>query len=488
MPNRQGDPRIAGAAPPILTAGSHQSKPHHRTTMDMEMQGMAMTSGTPWKHTLRFAMPVLAGSLLQQLYNTADMVIVGRFAGEASLSAVGTTGSFVFLFLAVALGISAGNGVVVSQRFGAGDEHGVRANASTGLLLMTALGLLSTLLGLAISRPSCELLLSVPDEILEETLLYFRIYAAGLVFQYGYNAVSSILRAVGDSAATLYFLMVSSILNIALDLLFVAVFRWGVAGAAAATVIAQLGSFAAAYIYMHLKYPVFHFGPGDFKWDGALARETVRIGMPIVLQLSIVSMGLSFIQRAVNGFGPAMTASFTVGHRMEMYLNLPCHAFHTTLATYAGQNYGAGLLARIRAGARQTILVSLLMTLAISALVWTFSSDIVELFGLGDTAADYCLRHLRAVALINIVLSIYIPLFGVFQGTRHSGVPAVVATGALGMRVLATYLFRHSSFLGCSVIWWNGIFGFGMGFLITWSYYLGGRWMKGAPEATTDVG
>ena len=178
------------------------------------LTGIPMTEGAPWRHTVRFTIPVLAGALLQQLYSTVDMLIVGRFTGEGALSAVGTTGSFVFFLLAVALGISAGNGVVVAQRYGAGDENGVRANAATGLTLLTALGLAATVLGLAISRVACVHLIAVPEGILEDTLLYFRLYALGLVFQYGYNAVSSILRALGDSASTLYFLLVSSVLNV----------------------------------------------------------------------------------------------------------------------------------------------------------------------------------------------------------------------------------------------------------------------------------
>ncbi|MCR5329673.1 MAG: polysaccharide biosynthesis C-terminal domain-containing protein, partial [Lachnospiraceae bacterium] len=206
------------------------------------MKTRTMTSGTPWKHILLFSLPVLAGSLLQQLYNTVDTIIVGRYAGEASLSAVGTTGSFTFLFLAVAIGFSAGNGVVVAQHFGAGEEKNVRSNASAGILFLMVLGMISAVIGIAISRLAFMYLVNVPDSFLEMTLVYFRIYAAGLIFQFGYNIFSAILRAVGDSAATLYFLLISSVMNIALDMLFVAGFHWGVAGAAIATDISQAAS------------------------------------------------------------------------------------------------------------------------------------------------------------------------------------------------------------------------------------------------------
>lgn len=452
----------------------------------MAIQAKAMTDGAPWKHIIRFSMPVLAGSLLQQLYNTVDTIIVGRFAGEAALSAVGTTGSFAFLFLAIAIGFSAGNGVVVAQHFGAGDEKQVRANASTGILFLMVLGVITAVVGIVIARPAYVYLVNVPEDFLELTLVYFRIYAIGLIFQFGYNIFSAILRAVGDSAATLYFLLISSVLNIGLDVLFIAGFHWGVAGAAIATDISQAVSFVAAYFYMRKKYPVFRFRLNEYKWDGKLVARTVRIGFPISLQLIIVSFGLTFIQRAVNGFGQTMTASFTVGQRIEMYLNLPCNAFQTTLATYAGQNIGARKLDRVKKGARQTILISLVMTVVISALVWIFAGNIISLFGLSDQAAVYCLAHLRAVALINIVLSVYIPLFGVFQGAGHSAFPMVVACGALGMRVLVTYLFQFSSFFGYTIIWWNGIFGFGVGFIITWTFYLSGKWQVSYAKSGTE--
>ena len=437
-----------------------------------------MVEGEPWKHILRFALPVLAGSLLQQLYNTADTIIVGKFNGEDALSAVGTTTSFTFLFLALAMGFSAGNGVIVAQHYGAGNEKLVKRSASTGILLLLGMGIVSTVTAIILSGPAYTYWLDVPEEILDRTLIYFRVYAVGLVFQFGYNIFSSILRAMGDSAATLYFLLISSLSNIALDLLFVAGFKWGVMGAALATDIAQAGSFVAAYIYMIKKYPMFHFGLREFIWDVALAKKTLTVGLPIAMQMAIASLGFTFIQRAVNGFGKAMTASFTVGQRIEMYLNLPCNAFQTTLATYAGQNIGAERIENVKRGVRQTLVISLIMTLVISAIVWLFADGIISLFGLGSQALSYCRAHLRTIAFINIVLGMYIPLFGVFQASNHGSACTVVATSALSVRVLVTYLFRYSPFLGYTIIWWNGLFGFGTGFIITWSYYLSGRWQK----------
>ena len=444
------------------------------------MNHKAMTEGAPWRLILRFVLPVLAGALLQQLYNTVDAIVVGNFSGEAALSAVGTTGSLTFMFLAVAMGLSAGNGVIVAQFYGAGDQKQVRNNAAAGILFLMLLGVGASLLGILVARPAFVYIVNVQESYLELTLIYFRIYAIGLVFQFGYNIFASVLRAVGDSAATLYFLLITSVLNIVLDLIFVAWFHWGVAGAAAATVISQVVSFLAAYLYMTRKYPVFRFTFRDYRWDGKMIAATVRVGFPITLQMVVASMGMTLIQRAVNGFGQAMTASFTVGQRIEMYLNLPCSSFQTALATYTGQNIGARKLERVRIGVRQTMLITLLMAAVISGVVWFLADQIIILFGLSDQAAEYCLQHLRAVAIFNIILNSYFPLFGVFQGANHSGVPAVVATGALSTRVLVTYLFRNGPLFGFRIVWWNGLFGFGVGFLIAWSYYLSGHWKQGS--------
>ncbi|MCR4594002.1 MAG: MATE family efflux transporter [Clostridiales bacterium] len=444
------------------------------------MKPLTMTSGSPWKSIIRFALPVLAGSLLQQLYNTVDAIIVGRYAGEASLSAVGTTTSFVFFFMAVAIGFSSGNGVVVAQHFGAGNEKGVRENASSGIVFLLVLGLISTGISIAVARLILVEVMHVKSSYMQLALQYFHIYALGFVFQYGYNIFAGILRAVGDSAATLYFLFIASIINIILDIIFVKNFRWGVAGAAFATDISQAVSFIAAYIYMTRRYPVFRFKLRDYKWRSKQIKQTVKIGFPISLHLALVSVGFTFIQRAVNEFGQAMTASFTVGQRMEMYLNLPCHALQTTMATYTGQNIGADRVDRVKKGLRQSVLISLVMTICIGIAVWILAPDISTLFNLSDKAEIYSISHIRTIALVNVILSMYIPLFGMFQGTNHPVIPMIAAAGALTVRVIITYLFRYSPFLGESVIWWNGLFGFTAGLIISWSYYFSGKWKKNA--------
>lgn len=442
------------------------------------MAGKTMTEGAPWKHIVKFALPVLLGSLLQQLYNTVDTIVVGNYSSEEALSAVGTTGTITFFFLAIAIGLSAGSGVVIAQQFGAKNEKEVRRNASAGIFFLMLLGVIVSIISIAVSYPVFKFGVAVPEEILDLTLQYFRIYAIGLVFQFGYNIFSSILRALGDSFATLLFLIISSVINVALDLFFVAGLGMGVIGAAVATDIAQVCSFVAAYFYMIRKYKIFKFKLNEYKWDSDAVKKAVTIGMPISIQLVIVSLGLTFIQRAVNEFGKSMTASFTVGNRIEQYINLPCNALQTTLATYTGQNIGAGKMDRVKKGAKQAVLISFGVTVVISAVIWIFSGQIANMFSLSPEALEYCLPHIKTVAIINIILSTYIPLFGLYQGMGHSFFPTIVATCALGVRVLIVYLLRYSPYFGHTIIWWNGLFGFGIGCTITWAFYLSGIWKK----------
>ncbi len=437
-----------------------------------------MTSGTPWKQILLFSLPVFIGLLLQQLYNTVDTIIVGNYASEAALSAVGTTGSLTFLFLAVANGFSTGAGVLTSQYYGAGRYEEMRKTGGVSVSLLIVMGAVATILGLIAGRTALTYLLAVPENFRDIAVTYFLVYCLGLIFQFGYNIVAALLRSVGDSKASMYFLLIASIVNIGLDLLFVAVFKMGAAGAAIATDISQALSCIAAFIYMYRKYPVFRFGREDFRLDGEIISQIARMGFPVTLQQMIAAFGILFIQRAVNGYGQSMTASFTVGSRIELYAQMPLNSFYMALATYVGQNIGAGNLDRVRKGARQTMLLSFIVTIIIAGLILVYSEQLIRLFGISDQAAELCRQHLKVTVMAFVLQSVYLPLFGVFQGAGDGFAITRTAAVALGIRVLTTYTLCYLPLFGYRIVWWNMMFGFIGGFIITWVHYLRGTWQN----------
>ena len=358
----------------------------------------SMITGTPWKKVLSFSIPVFIGLLLQQLYNTVDTIVVGNFASEEALAAVGTTASMITLFLAAAVGFSTGAGVITAQYFGAGEKERMKETSAVAVTFLLVMGIVVTVLGLLSGRAILSGFLDVPEDFLDIAVRYFNIYCLGLVFQFGYNVVAALLRSVGDSKASMYFLLIAAVVNIVLDLVFVAGLHWGASGAAAATGISQAFSCIASFAYMNRKYPVFRFGIHDFKWNGKDIRMILRMGFPIVLQQMLVGVGIMAIQRAVNSYGQSMTASFTVGSRIEMYVQMPLNSFNMALGTFVGQNIGAGKNERIAVGVRQTLVLSLVITAVISTAVYLFQSQIIHLFALSPDATVYCRQHLTIIA------------------------------------------------------------------------------------------
>ena len=442
------------------------------------MNNKTLTQGAPWKGIPSFMIPVLLGLLLQQLYNTVDTIIVGNFAGEAPLAAVGACGVLTMAFLALANGFSAGACILIAQLFGASKEEDMRRQASSSFLVMLAMGMLATAVGIVISRFALEYILATPDSLIPMADTYFKIYAAGLIFQFGYNIVAAILRGIGDSKATLYFLLVASVINIVLDIIFVYNMNMGVAGAAVATDIAQAISCVVGTIYMMKKYPMFRFKLNEFTFEWQLARQTLKAGFPMALQQFIVSFGFVFIQRAVNSYGEAMTASFSVAQKVETYMTLPASALMTTQGTYTGQNIGANRLDRVKTGAKHTVMISEIISVCILTMVFIFATSIVSAFGLGPEAIGYCSAHVRFVALCLPLFASYFPLLGLFQGANNALFSTFVATSALTIRVISTYLLQGIPGAGYHMIWWNTIFGWGLGFVIAWTHFLRGKWQK----------
>ena len=435
-----------------------------------------LTQGTPWKGALRFALPLLLGNLLQQLYNTADTIIVGNYVSDHALSAVGSCTSLTMLFTALALGFSIGAGVLAAQYFGAQKLGEVRRIAATSVVLFLALGAVMSVLGAVLTRPLLAGLLQTPEALLEMAVTYFMIYAAGLIFQFGYNIAAALLRAIGDSKATLYFLLASSLLNVVLDLLLVAVVKLGVAGAAIATVFSQLLSCVLSFWYMHRKYEFLRFSVRQLRFEPALAGRVLAVGAPMAVQQSVVSCGFMFMQRLVNACGEDMVASFTVGSRIENYLILPTLSFQSTMATYTGQNIGAKRPDRVSRGLRQVIGLAICITLPLSAAAYFFAPQIISLFAISGQAAAYCAQHLHLAACAVLVFAVYFPCNGLLQGAGEGLYATACAALALGVRVALAYLLIKTALFGVAAIWWSQLLAWVVTLIFCYCHYFRGTW------------
>ena len=437
-----------------------------------------LTRGTPWKLIVQFALPIMLGNLLQQLYNTADTIIVGNFEGQQALSSVGACTSLTILFTALALGFSIGAGVLISQYFGAGRMQELRRYAATSIVLMLAMGLVMSVIGLLSAELLLRGFLGTPETLLPQAVLYFRIYAAGLVFQFGYNIAAALLRALGDSRATLYFLLVSSVLNVVLDLLFVAVCGMGVAGAAIATVISQLASCVIGFWYMYRKYELLRFSARELRLEPAVAGRILRVGLPMALQQSIVSCGFLFLQKLVNYYGESMIASYTVASRMENILMIPILGIQSTMATYAGQNMGARLPERVSRGLGQGVLVSLFMTLVLCAGQIVGISLIIGAFRLDEAAAEICRQHLFASAVAIPIFAVYFPANGMFQGVGEGFHATFYALMALGLRVVFAYRLHKTAAFGYTAIWWSQAMAWTLTLIVCYAHFFRGKWKE----------
>ena len=437
-----------------------------------------LTRGTPWKLIVQFALPIMLGNLLQQLYNTADTIIVGNFEGQQALSSVGACTSLTILFTALALGFSIGAGVLISQYFGAGRMQELRRYAATSIVLMLAMGLVMTMVGLLSAELLLRGFLGTPESLLPQSVLYFRIYAAGLVFQFGYNIAAALLRALGDSRATLYFLLVSSVLNVVLDLLFVAALGMSVAGAAIATVISQLASCVIGFWYMYRKYELLRFSARELRLEPAVAGRILRVGLPMALQQSIVSCGFLFLQKLVNYYGESMIASYTVASRMENILMIPILGIQSTMATYAGQNMGAKLPERVSRGLGQGVLVSLFMTLVLCAGQIVGISLIIGAFRLDVAAAEICRQHLFASAVAIPIFAVYFPANGMFQGVGEGFHATFYALMALGLRVVFAYSLHKTAAFGYTAIWWSQAMAWTLTLIVCYAHFFRGKWKE----------
>lgn len=436
----------------------------------------AMTQGSEWKRILLFSLPLMAGNILQQLYNAVDGMVVGNFAadGENALAAVGTCTPATMIFIAFATGMSGGCSVLISQLYGARRYDEMRQAVSTALILVSAIGLCLTVVSALVARWLLEHILGVPDAFLDAAAAYFTIYCLGLVFQFIYNIASFILRSLGDSSATLYFLMLSSVANIVLDLLFVAVFHWDVSGAAAATVIAQGLSAVVSVGYMFRKHAILRFGRGEFRFHRDKGLLALRLGIPNTVQQCIVSMGNVAVQRVVNDFG--MTAGYAAGLRVENFVSALPISLNVALSTFTGQNVGAGRLDRVRRGLHATWAMGLGISVASAVLTWVFAVPLSRLFGVEGEALAVAVTHIRILGPSRLVFALYFIANGVLHGSGDVTFVAANSLVSLGIRCAAAYSLAYLTGVGGAAVYYTPVIGWGVAAVMTLARYKWGPW------------
>ena len=441
------------------------------------MRKRDLTQGPEWRAILIFALPIMLGSLLQQLYSTVDGIVVGNFVNSAALAAMGSCMSYSTLFVFIAMGMGNGSSVVVSQLFGARRHEEMRRTASTILISLFALGVFFTVFCMATARPATRYVLKIQDEqLLGYCVSYISIYSLGMIFQFIYNAVAAILRAVGDSRASLYFLLVSTVLNVVLDLLFVAVLPWGVGGAAAATVIAQAVCMFISIRYMFKKYPEFRFARGELVFDREKFRLCMKMVIPTTVQHLVISCGHLVLQRLINSFGTVTMAACTVGSRYDHYASIPIMAISQAMSAFAGQNTGAGRMDRVKRGLIRAVAMDLVMVAVLCALLYAAAEPLSRLFGVSGEEVTQAVEYLRFMALVYPIFALYIPFNGMYQGVGAPIVATITSFTAITVRTIAAYVMVYGLGMGYSACWENLGIGWGAALIFALSYFLTGKW------------
>ena len=411
-----------------------------------------LSRGPIRKNLILFSLPLIAGNLLQQLYNVVDTLIVGRFLGNVALAAVGSAFSLMTLLTSLILGLCMGSGVVFSQLYGEGNPERMKSAMvnAFGLIALCSLVLEVAVYALL---PRLIALMNVPAEAAPAMREYLLVIFSGLVFTFLYNYAAAVLRAVGNSAAPLAFLLLSTLVNIALDLLFVLGLNWGVGGAALATVIAQGASAVGILAYWAIRARDLLPARRHMRLNLPLIRRVAGISVLTSLQQSIMNFGILMIQSLVNSFGIATMAAFAAGVKIDAFAYAPAQDFGNGFATFVAQNTGAGNPERVRRGLREAALLSLSFCLMVSALVFVFARPLLTLFI--DPAETEVLaigmRYLRVEGAFYVGIGLLFLLYATYRGLERAGMSVVLTVISLGLRVLLAYAFAPR--FGTTAIW-----------------------------------
>ncbi len=384
-----------------------------------------MTEGSIFQKILFFSIPLILGNLLQQLYNTADSVMVGNFVGSNALAAVGASSSMIYLLIAFSQGAAVGAGVIVAQYLGAGDKKSVSDAVHTSLVIAGILGIVLTIAGIVLSRQLLEWM-KTPEEVMEQAVTYFRLYSTGMFFGIVYNMAAGILNAAGNSKRSLLYLAVASFTNIILDILFIAILDMGVAGAAIATDISQAVSCILSMAFLMRVKDSYQVSLKKLKIHRRIAGSMIRVGLPTGIQNMVISLSNVLVQTSVNGFGAAAMAGYTAYLKVDGFNILPVMSFSMAVTTFAGQNYGAGNYDRVKKGMYVTLAMGFVYTVLTGALLLTFDDQIMGMFSKDAEVITCGKLAMKYFCPFYFILSILHGLSGALRGVGKSIPPMVV--------------------------------------------------------------
>jgi len=441
-----------------------------------------MTQGAPWKRIMEFAMPMLIGNFAQQLYNTADSVIVGRFVGDNALAAVGSAAPILNLLLALFVGISTGAGIVISQSYGARDRVNLSRNIGNCISLAAIATVVIMIVGPLITRPLLELL-STPETIIAWCTDYLRIYFIGIVGFFFYNMLAGVLRGLGDSFSALLFLLVSAALNVGLDLLFVAKFGMAVPGVALATAIAQAISAVLCYLKLMRMQDVFDLNWKQLKLSKDHAMRILQLGLPSGITQAIMATGGMVVQSLTNSMGEVVIACSVIVMRVDGFAMLPNLTFGQAMSVYTGQNVGAARFDRVHQGVKQGTVLAFFFAAAITAILLFFGKYLFAIFTTTESLIDLAVRMMRILAFGYLAISISQSLGGVMRGAGDTMRPmwiTLISTILLRVPVAYTLAFLTRSAENPNghprAIFFSLLIAWTAGAVMSAIAYAGGKW------------
>ncbi len=432
-----------------------------------------LTKGPVMRSMLRFAVPMILGNLLQQCYNIADTLIVGKFLGANALAAVGSSFTLMTFLTSILLGLCMGSGTVFSIRFGRKDEKGLREGVYASFVLIAGLTFLLNVLAFACLN-GIRFFLRVPPEVWDGMREYLIVIFCGITATFLYNYFASLLRAIGNSFVPLIFLAISAVLNIIMDLWFVLGLERGISGAAEATVIAQYISGIGITLYALLRCPQLRPKGNSVRIRWACIKEIAGFSVLTCIQQSVMNLGILMVQGLVNSFGPSIMAAFAAAVKIDAFAYMPVQDFGNAFSTFIAQNYGAKKEDRIRSGLKGAVLLSAVFCLVVSAAVWIFARPLMELFvdaGEAKVVAEG-IRYLHIEGAFYCGIGCLFLLYGLYRALGKPGMSVILTVISLGTRVALAYLLSALPVFGVAGIWWSVPIGWFLADMTGMIYYM----------------